>query len=200
MLIIGKAGSGKDTFASMFPQLKRYAFGDEVKKITKICQIDGAKAAHDYVLAKTGILDSTVYPILEYAATHHEGGKQRHILQVVGQGFRNIEPNFWVNLVIGKIATDGNPPHIITDCRYRNEFDAFKDEISVFLYASRKTRLRRLKARDGTVSWKDLSHRSETEINEFCDLCTYRIDNSRDSLQELRHKAEAIMRKEGELY
>ena len=102
MLIVGKAGSGKDTFASMFPQLKRYAFGDEVKKITKICQIDGAKAAHDYVLAKTGILDSAIYPILEYAATHHEDGKQRHILQVVGQGFRNIEPNFWVNLVIGK--------------------------------------------------------------------------------------------------
>lgn len=200
MILVGKAGSGKDTFASMFPKLKRYAFGDEVKKIVRICQIDGAKAAHDYVLVKTGILDSHVYPILEFVANHHEKGKQRHLLQYVGQSFRDIEPDFWINFVVNKLREDGNPPHIITDCRYRNEFDAFKDEVSVFIYASRRVRLQRLKARDGTASWKDLSHRSETEINTFADLCTYRVDNSRNSLQSLRHKAEAIIRKEGDLY
>lgn len=195
MILVGKAGSGKDTFASMFPYLKRFAFADELKKVVRIAQIDGAAVAQDYLVARTGILDSHMYPILKFASTHKTTGKQRKVLQIVGQGLRNIEPDIWVNLLVDNLKRANNPPHIITDCRYMNEFNAFRDEFSVFLYASRKVRIKRMVVRDGKVDYKTLSHPSEKYVDLLGNQCLFRINNSKLILTELRRKATIVSEK-----
>ena len=202
MIIVGKMGSGKDTFASMFPMLKRFALADELKKVVRLAQIDGTQAAMDYLVQRTGIWDSRMVDALAYAESHKpvrrmKRKKQRRVLQVVGQRFRDIEPNFWIDLLKDDIESAGNPPHIITDVRYRNEFDTFKDEGSVFVFAPRKVRIHRLMARDGHVNFKDLEHVSEKEVATFCNECDYVVNNSTDNLNSLRRKAEVIIRKEG---
>lgn len=202
MIIVGKMGSGKDTFASMFPMLKRFALADELKKVVRLAQIDGSQAAMDYLVQRTGIWDSRMVDALAYAESHKstrrmKKKKQRRVLQVVGQRFRDIEPNFWIDLLKDNIELAGNPPHIITDVRYRNEFDTFKSEGSVFVFAPRKVRIHRLMARDGHVNFKDLEHVSEKEVATFCNECDYAVNNSTDNLNSLRRKAEVIIRKEG---
>ena len=202
MIIVGKMGSGKDTFASMFPMLRRFALADELKKVVRLTQIDGTQAAMDYLVQRTGIWDSRMVDALAYAESHKpvrrmRRKKQRRVLQVVGQRFRDIEPNFWIDLLKDDIELAGNPPHIITDVRYRNEFDTFKDEGSVFVFAPRKVRIHRLMARDGHINFKDLEHVSEKEVAAFCNECDYVVNNSTDNLNSLRRKAEVIIRKEG---
>ena len=202
MIIVGKMGSGKDTFASMFPMLRRFALADELKKVVRLTQIDGTQAAMDYLVQRTGIWDSRMVDALAYAESHkpvrrRRRKKQRRVLQVVGQRFRDIEPNFWIDLLKDDIELAGNPPHIITDVRYRNEFDTFKDEGSVFVFAPRKVRIHRLMARDGHINFKDLEHVSEKEVATFCNECDYVVNNSTDNLNSLRRKAEVIIRKEG---
>lgn len=195
MILVGKAGSGKDTFADMFPYLKRFAFADELKKVVRLAQIDGAAVAQDYLVARTGILDSHIYPILKFASTHKMAGKQRKVLQIVGQELRNIEPDIWVNLLVDNLKQANNPPHVITDCRYVNEFNAFRNEFSVFLYASRKVRIKRMFTRDGEVDYKTLSHPSEKYVDLLGKQCLFRIDNSRLTLTELRRKAAIVSEK-----
>lgn len=201
MIVVGKMGSGKDTFASMFPMLKRFALADELKKVVRLAQIDGSQVAMNYLVQRTGIWDNRMVDALKYAEhhkpAHREKKKQRRVLQVVGQRFRDIEPNFWINLLKDDIELAGNPPHIITDVRYRNEFDTFNNEISVFVFAPRKVRVHRLMARDGNVNFKDLEHISESEVADFCNECDYVVNNSTDNLNSLRRKAEVIIRKEG---
>ena len=70
MIIVGKMGSGKDTFASMFPMLKRFALADELKKVVRLAQIDGSQAAMDYLVQRTGIWDSRMVDALDYAESH----------------------------------------------------------------------------------------------------------------------------------
>ena len=201
MIIVGKMGSGKDTFASMFPMLKRFALADELKKVVRLAQIDGSQVAMDYLVQRTGIWDSRMIDALKYAEyhkpAHREKKKQRRVLQVVGQRFRDIEPDFWINLLKDDIELAGNPPHIITDVRYRNEFDTFNNEVSVFVFAPRKVRVHRLMARDGSVNFKDLEHISESEVADFCNECDYVVNNSTDNLNSLRRKAEVIIKREG---
>ena len=202
MIIVGKMGSGKDTFASMFPMLKRFALADELKKVVRLAQIDSSQAAMDYLVQRTGIWDSRMVDALAYAESHKPARrmkkkKQRRVLQVVGQRFRDIEPNFWIDLLKDDIELAGNPPHIITDVRYRNEFDTFKGEGSVFVFAPRKVRIHRLMARDGRVNFKDLEHVSEKGVATFCNECDYVVNNSTDNLNSLRRKAEVIIREEG---
>jgi dephospho-CoA kinase len=196
MLLVGKAGAGKDTFAAMFPKLRRFAFGDEVRKIVSLAQIDGSGVALDYIVGRLGMMDSRMILLLKYAEKSNATRKKRTVLQVVGQGFRDIDPDFWIKLLKADIHDAGEPPYIITDCRYRNEFEAFPNDVSVYVYASRKTRIKRLTRRDGFVTYKQLNHPSEKEINTFCDLCTYKVNNTWLSLRELRQKAEAIAKRE----
>lgn len=198
MLLVGKAGAGKDTFAAMFPKLRRFAFGDEVRKIVNLAQIDGSGVALDYIVGRLGMMDSAMIPLLKYAEKSNATGKKRTVLQVVGQGFRDIDPEFWIKLLKADIHSAGDPPYIITDCRYENEFNAFPNDVSVYVYASKRTRIKRLQRRDGFVTYKQLNHESEKAIDDFCDRCTYKVNNTWLSLKGLRQKAEAIQKREAE--
>lgn len=198
ILLVGKAGSGKDTFAKMFPKLKQFAFGDELKKVVHVAQTNGVSCASDYVSSRTGIIDTASIPILKYAIEHKTNGKQRDVLQVVGQGFRNIEPDIWVNLLKAAIEEANNPPYIITDCRYENEFDAFSDGISIFLNADLSVRIDRIKARDGAnADVIHLNHVSETQLEKFASKCDYIVENDYNNMFWLRNQAQNIMDKEG---
>lgn len=201
LIVCGKAGSGKDTFASMFPMLKPFALSSELKKLVRIAQTDGAKDAFDYIASRTGMFDSEVLRACQYAQNHYEPGKQRKTLQTVGQWFRNIEPDLWIRLLKEDMEIAGNPPYIITDVRYKNEFDAFKhDTPSVFIYAPRSVRIKRLIDRDGNLDLNSFFHTSETELDTFCSECDYLVNNGTNKLQSLRNKADAIIRKEGLRY
>lgn len=194
MILVGKAGSGKDTFAKMFPELRRFAFADNVKKVVSMAQYYGNEATIDYIINRTGVYDSHMEELLAYAE-YHQGdsiGKQRELLQLIGDGFRNIEPDIWVDWLVSDIENAGNPPYIITDCRYENEFERFKDDISVYIEANAKIRKKRLRNYNEQFDDELLNHKSENEIDKFCEKCTYTVKNHINSLKMLRNHADAI--------
>lgn len=201
ILIVGKAGSGKDTLAKMLPRLKRFAFGDELRKVVHIAQTNSPEGAAQYITMRTGMIDTQMLPLLQYAATHYTRGKQRDVLQRVGQGFRNIEPNFWINLLKDTMAQRHNPPWIITDCRYENEFDAFEPDISIFLEARSDVRKNRIIARDGDdADVGHLGHISETGIDSFANRCAFTIHNNGQDICKLRDLVIRLMERQGFYY
>ncbi|HHV13986.1 MAG TPA: hypothetical protein GXX75_27340 [Clostridiales bacterium] len=97
VILSGKAGSGKDTCGEYLVSLgfKRYAFADKLKEIARLMGWDGEK---------------------------DERG--RALLQELGMAGRKYDPDIWVKLVIEKMEKEKPENIVITDCRFRNEFDA----------------------------------------------------------------------------
>lgn len=96
LLLSGKAGAGKDTFASSIASLgfERYAFADALKYEALSGGWDGIK---DY--------------------------RGRVLLQELGSVWRNYEPEHWIRRLQESITHD---LVAITDCRYRNEISLMK--------------------------------------------------------------------------
>ncbi len=114
VMLSGKAGSGKDTVCNYivenYPGYRQYAFANCLK---------------DYVGAMYGISDTLLYT--------QEGKKRminvketqmsiRDILILEARRKRDVDPNYWVNLVISKILADRPEKVVISDFRYPNEF------------------------------------------------------------------------------
>mgnify|MGYP001069231966 FL=1 len=97
IILSGKAGSGKDTCGEYLVSLgfKRYAFADELKEIARLVGWNGEK---------------------------DERG--RALLQELGTAGRNYDPDIWVKPVIEKMKKEKPENIVITDCRFKNEFDA----------------------------------------------------------------------------
>ncbi len=151
LLLIGKAGAGKDTVADYLVEkygFQRYAFADKLKEIVKDLWPDAFK-----------------------------DGKPRKLLQDVGTKMREIDKDVWVNYVMRQI---GNKDRVvISDCRLMNEYEMAvgRGFIPVLVQCDEKVRLERLQKRDGYIlSREEASHESETELAEMVPV--YFLDNS----------------------
>lgn len=113
--ITGRAGSGKDTFGSVFVKAgyRRIAFADPLKEATAII---AGEPSHLYFTAegKEGFSD-----VLNMT--------RRRALQDVGNGLRKaLDPGIWVRRALHEWDCQGRPLTVITDVRYDNEAELIR--------------------------------------------------------------------------
>lgn len=192
MIIVGRAGSGKDTIAELLKlDLPRYAFADALKEAIHVIQSDGVDAGMEYLSDISGVSVDELQGILPVVQTIHTtvlDGKQRKHLQDLGDGIRALFSDFWVQVLVNKIIVDNPKGYIVTDCRYKNELDALQQldvgepwyRKSIFVQTNKKERVKRMKDRDGSCNVARLNGQSEESVDELKQYCTYKINNSKD--------------------
>lgn len=142
IILIGKAGSGKDTVAEYLVSrygFKRYAFADKMKEIAR-----------------------ELFP--EWFAG---GGKPRRLLQDLGTYLRQIDQDVWINYLFSRIEREKPARVVISDCRYERELERAKSLgfVPVFVDCPEEIRQRRLAERDGEPMDREAAnHPSESTI------------------------------------
>jgi hypothetical protein len=103
----------------------------------------------------------------------------RHLLQMIGNSFRDINPNVWVNSLF--CDYNDSSSWIITDVRFPNEFVSVRDRGGLNIRVERKTK----------YSDNDIT---ETALDQY-DKFDYLIKNN-SSLPKLVEKVKEILIKE----
>lgn len=155
VLISGKMGSGKSTLAKTLETI--------LTRLPSICVVQLAYAdalyeMHDFCLTK-----------LRDAGIEGLQPKYGELLQDIGTWGRKIDPDVWVKLLRQKMVKHAEMKNwakqmvfIISDVRFKNEFDAFPEALSVRLVADRETRKMRCH------SWRDReNHPSEVDLDDY---------------------------------
>lgn len=172
--LIGRIASGKDTVAAFLCEhygFKRYAFGDEIRDV---CW--------------------RLFPERMTAAN----GKDRRLLQEVGQFMRRFDENVWVKATLQRVYAENlsfgalSKNIVISDVRQPNEFSHLRELgfTMVRVTARDEVRLERLKERGDVYRPEDLSHETESYVDHF--EVDYEIENS-GSLVSLAEQVRAIM-------
>lgn len=159
ILFSGKQGSGKDSIANelslQLNQTNRL-FVNTIKFADVIYEIHNECIK---ILKKYGIERNIV--------------KDGPLLQLLGTewGRNTINPNIWVNTMKfkAKLIEDGYSDKntdrlilLVTDCRFRNEFDAFPMALRVRLYCPEFVR------RTRCSMWRDnTTHPSEVDLDQY---------------------------------
>lgn len=191
MILVGRAGVGKDTVAEMFDDIPRYAYADAIKEMVSIIQSDGVNAGMNYISDLSGHSVEELQGILPVVQTIEKtvlDGKQRKHLQALGNGIRSLFADFWIVVLKNKLIRDNPDKYIVTDCRYQNELDMLKGldvgdpsfNVSIFISANKKERIKRMKQRDGSCDETRLNDVSETSVDELKSQCDFVINNSKD--------------------
>lgn len=208
MILVGRAGVGKDTVAEMFDDVPVYAYADAIKEMVSIIQSEGVDAGMKYLVDLSGYSAEELQGILPVLQTIEQtvlDGKQRKHLQALGNGLRALFKDFWLVVLKNELIKDNPNRYIVTDCRYQNELDMLKEldvgdpafNVSVFISANKKERIKRMKRRDGSCDETRLNDVSETSVDELKSQCDFVINNSKD-LTHLREQVDKIKATIGE--
>lgn len=191
MILVGRAGVGKDTVADLLVgNLPRYAFADAIKETVQIIQTNGVDAGMEYLADLSGHTVDEIIGILPVVQTIEKtvlDGKQRQHLQSLGNGLRAMFKDFWIVVLRNKLVRDNPEGYIVTDCRYLNELQMLQSldiglpcyRKSIFISANKKERIKRMKQRDGSCDETRLNDVSETSVDELKGYCDYKINNSK---------------------
>lgn len=158
--LIGKARAGKDTAALWLVRNRSYtrlAFADPLKALAlKVDPIIayGALKGEMYCLRLAELVTS-----IGWESAKDNYPEVRRVLQHMGQGQREIDEDYWLNLMRPKLnsAEAWNLPIVVTDVRYRNEAEMLRAR------GFKLVRLTRGVPDLGTAS----AHPSETELDDF---------------------------------
>lgn len=208
MILVGRAGVGKDTVAEMFGDIPRYAYADAIKEMVAIVQSDGVNAGMNYISDLSGHSVEEIQGILPVVQTIEKtvlDGKQRKHLQALGNGIRALFADFWLIVLKNKLIRDNPDKYIVTDCRYQNELDMLEQlgvgdpsfNVSIFISANKKERIKRMKQRDGSCDETRLNDVSETSVDELKSQCDFVINNSK-GLDHLKEQVDKIKSAIGE--
>ena len=208
MILVGRAGVGKDTVAEMFGDIPRYAYADAIKEMVTIIQSDGVNAGMNYIADLSGHSVEELQGILPVVQTIEKtilDGKQRKHLQALGNGIRALFADFWLVVLKNKLIRDNPSRYIVTDCRYQNELDMLKGldvgdpafNVAIFISANKKERIKRMKKRDGSCDETRLNDVSETSVDELKSQCDIVINNSKD-IHHLNEQVDKIKNTIGE--
>lgn len=164
--LFGKMRSGKDTVGKMLIEelgFKRYAFGDGIGAI-----------------------------IAEYFPQDWAKGKPRGHYQLIGQTFRQLDEEVWINYLLNKVEQDGATRVVVTDGRQQNESKRLKEEgyVIVKVEAPEEIRIKRILESGDTWTPEQLNHETELQVDLITDCITIR--NDRD-LAYLRKQVEALV-------
>ena len=154
--LIGEAGSGKDFIAELmvgYFGFKRYAFADPIKTI-----------AAEYFPHLYG--DGSV--------------KNRKLLIGIGESFRELYSEVWVDYLISEIDRTNPERIVVTDVRRQNEYEALKADGFVFvrIKTTAEKRMERMKRRGDDIQMDALSHVTEQLYDTFD--CEFVLDNEYD--------------------
>lgn len=143
--LIGKMRSGKDTLAKGLTILlpESYAIKSMGNGVREVCM--------------------AMYPFGE------KKGKNRDMLQFVGQKMREYDEDVWVNIVIDTISYYGLENVIVTDVRQLNEYEALKKEGFVFikLESSDRNRMDRIKEAGDIFEPEQFFHETELSVDRL---------------------------------
>lgn len=191
MILVGRAGVGKDTVAEMFGDIPTYAYADAIKEMVSIIQSEGVDEGMQYLSELSGYSIEElqgILPVLQTIENTVLDGKQRKHLQALGNGLRALFKDFWLIVLKNQLLIDKPNKYIVTDCRYQNEFDMLKQldigdpsfNVAIFISANKKERIKRMKQRDGSCDETRLNDVSETSVDELKPQCDFVINNSKD--------------------
>lgn len=98
----------------------------------------------------------------------------RAILQSIGQGERDRDPDYWITQYWNWATSLPGFPNVnllVDDVRYPNEVEFLRGKgFRVgYVYAPKPVRMVRLLRRDGAIPWETVAHESETALDNFTD-------------------------------
>lgn len=186
--IIGKARSGKDTFAKMlaeemnkfsFPVYVLMAFAHELKiRCQKDFNLtyeqlwgDDKEAPDERYVRSNTVVD--LQPVTVYWTG-------REIMQAYGQFYRTIDYDFWVKNLFNVIEDKELSNVIVTDVRHINEADAVLEHDGCLIKV----------VRDGAPEIHGQEHISETALDDYKNI-DFHISNDA-GLDELRESAKEV--------
>lgn len=129
--LLGRKRSGKDTFAERLVShhgYTRFAFADALRAAAEALDpyvgwTDlGFRVRLSDALREVGGWEGLKYS--EYDA------ESRRILQRMGVGVRDLDPDFWLRVVVDQVRKHDGPA-VITDVRFPNEFEAVYDHVGI---------------------------------------------------------------------
>lgn len=180
----GAAGSGKDTFANILVEkhgFTRLAFADALRQM--LFDVDpmvgddlgSPEYLHDY-MTLDGAID------WDQAKRFSDA---RRLLQNLGVALRNIDPDFWVEIVSDKIweaSKDRDARIVVTDVRFPNEVDMIRDYYGELVHIVGR----------GYSLGDGANHESEQFAHDGPPGPHYTIDNS-GSLEDLEAAADLFI-------
>ncbi len=164
--ISGKAGSGKDTIAKILqevkPELKTFRFGDNLKKSLEfkfplLFNSEKWENSRDYRNEFVKDFDMT----------------RREFLIKEAMLLRQISPNYWVKSLFNYLPIEN---YIVSDLRFKNEFEALKRDKAFIIRVVRDT--------------EKINHISERDLDDFNGWDVI-IENN-GTIDELREKIKAL--------
>lgn len=200
--VSGKLGSGKDLFASLFAteltnkSIYDYLLNRSLKKY-KIYKKSFAYNLKKMVETLTGIdmtlIDSKTFtnPIYDYTREQKDifltdyNMTLGQLLQQFGTEImrNNLNNNVWVNSLFSTHEKyNDNDIWIITDVRFKNEFEAIKNRNGLLIRLQGDP----LKLREN--SQRDLNHQSETDLDEWEDQFDLIIKNDINDIYNFKNK------------
>ena len=184
--ISGKLGSGKDYIGTniVMPVLEKYK--------QKTLHLNFADQIKINIMSQSGIDYSDVY--------QKKTSTSRQLLQTEGTKVgRSIDPNFWINYLKNWIKVfnmRGIQSFVVTDVRYKNEFEYIKNSggIVIKVIAPERNKLRLIEeGNDGKIS----QHCSECDLdllgNDMFDLVIFNDPN--DTQPEQKQFEEIFIQK-----
>lgn len=186
ILFIGRKGCGKDTCCKMLQDIRpavyhQVSFAESLRNT--VWELFGKKIGNRERL--WGAIDKKEAPIDGWVIPESYGFKEkywtgRRLLQWFGTDIcRTVYDTIWVDKALEEISKHENV--IITDCRFRNEFDAIVQHFD-------NSRLVFPVAVDRPTSENGYSaHASEADIPALMKKCHWKIDNN-STLVDLEEK------------
>lgn len=190
IFVTGKAGSGKNYVINIIreiePRFKIVKIAEPLYHLIALVKRDCLNDAVE-MLKRIGFKEYTARNIvidvienIDYNSLYLE--KPRQPLQVAGDVIRKYDKNILIQYAyLQAICID---KVIIEDVRLVKEADYFisKGFEGIKVCANDDTRLKRLKARDGSYNKKDLLHNTELEIDLIDDLII--VENNGSTTKE----------------
>ena len=176
--ISGKMGSGKTTLANEL--IQQFTEGYNGKSTMVSLGAPVKEVACNYFLMPTDV-------------------KDRSLLQQIGQQFRNIKPDVWVDLMMRDVHcmsdTTDVELFICDDVRFQNELNAMQEDgwLNIRLTVDESEQKRRLEIAYGSdweTHWENRSEISETDLDKALgfDSVLHNLD-----LDKVPHAASEIL-------
>lgn len=132
--------------------------------------------------------------IIEYFNDAFKEGKPRKHYQIIGQAFRQLNPNIWVQMLDAEMDyyKEDNENVIVTDLRQPNEYEYLKNEgfIIVKVEADFEIRVERSLASGDKFDTEDFYH--ETELNIDAMDYDYLVSNN-TTLEDLLDQLDYVI-------
>ena len=199
--IVGKARTGKDTFAEMLAEEIFDQFGKRVVLMAYAQELK-LRVQKDFDLSYEQLWgNAKEEPDTRYekrlgttctGTDHYPPGSiyppvywtPREIMQAYGEFYRSIDQQFWVNNLFRAIKDKEYEGVIITDVRHPNEADPIKDVEDGYI-------IKVISNRDDKPGIHGANHISETAMDNY-ERVDFVVEND-EGLEELKQKSKEAL-------